>query len=527
MTLVRLMVRRHRVLITSWLVLLIALSGGTVSAYQDTYPTETQRRLAIQLAQHNAATTLLYGNLPDPGTPALMFTWEIGAIATILAAVMGVLVAIALTRAAEDEGTLELVRSSGIAPQTPLRGALLVLGMVATVLALGCGFTAGLATGHVDAVTWSGAAAFGAVVGLTFLVVGTLAVVLAQVAPTASGARSLGFAAMGVAFAVRALADTQHVGWLNWLTPLGLRATVRPFAENRWWVLAAYVGVVAVLMWLAALLSGRREYGAGLIRRRDVHGARLNIHSGFALAGRLARRPVLTWTVAVTCVGTLFAAMGSGAVRQSENGDLGGFLGSQLGTGDPVAAYFAYSGTVVGMVVSSFAVLSVTKSGQDEARGLTDHVLATGTGHGTPLAAQTAVTAIGSLVILTATGALSALVAPTVIDGTDVALRAFGYTVGQWPATLAVTGWTALLAGLWPRASRLGWVPLIAGGTVALLGGLLGIPQRVRELGGFQHVPDIASPNPDFRELLLLLAFACGAFLLGIMGAARRDIAVG
>ncbi|WIX98481.1 hypothetical protein QRX60_31000 [Amycolatopsis mongoliensis] len=527
MTLVKLMVRRHRMLLTSWLLLMIALSGGTVSAYQSTYPTEAQRRLAVQLAQHNAATTLLYGNLPDPGTPALMFAWEIGAIATILAAIMGVLVAIALTRAAEDEGTLELVRGSGVAPPVPLRSALLVLGMVAAVLALGCAFAVGLSAGHVDAVTWPGAVAFGSVVGLTFLLAGTLAAVLAQVAPTATGARTLGFAAVGVAFAVRTLADTRHVGWLNWLTPLGLRATVRPFAQERWWVFATGLFAAAVLAWLALVLSARREYGAGLITRRDMRGTRLNIRSGFALAGRLARRQVLTWTVAVACVGTLFSAMGSGVVRQSENGDLGGFLGSQLGTGDPVAAYFAYSGTVVGMVVSSFAVLSVLTSRHDEARGLTDHVLATGARRWTPLAAQAAVTAVGSLLILTATGTLSALIAPAVIDGSDVAVHAFTYVVGQWPAMLAVTGWAALLVGLRPRVSWPAWIPLVAGGTFALLGGLLGIPQPVRDLGVFQHVPDVVSPDPDFRGLLVLIAFAGGAFLLGVFGSNRRDLTTG
>ena len=193
--LARLMVRRHRLMITSWLVLLIALSGATVSAYQSTYATPEQRRAATELAQHNAASNLLYGRLADPGTPAQMFGWEIGAFVTILAAVMAVLVATALTRATEDDGTLELERSCGIDPRVPLRAACTVLLIVAATLALGCAVALGLSVGHVDAVTWPGAVAFGAVVGLTFLVTGVLTVVLAQVAPTAAGTRVLGFAA--------------------------------------------------------------------------------------------------------------------------------------------------------------------------------------------------------------------------------------------------------------------------------------------------------------------------------------------
>ena len=525
--LMRLMIRRHRVLITSCLVLLVTLTGATASAYQSTYPTPEQRRTATELAQHSAATTLMYGNLADPGTPALMFAWEIGAIATILAAIMAVLVAISLTRAAEDDGTLELVRTTGIDARVPLRSAFAMLGGIAAILTLGCAGGLGLAVGHVDAVTWSGAVAFGAVVGLTFLTVGALAVVLAQVAATAGGAHVLGFGAVAVAFGIRAFADTRHAGLLNWLTPLGLRATVRPFADNRWWPMAAYVVVALALCRLATFLSARREYGAGLVRRRDLRGTRLNIHSCLGLAARLARRPILTWSVAIACLGALFSAMGSGVVQQSRRGDVGGFLGSQLGTGNPVAGYFGYCGTVVGMAVTSFAVLSVLRSRRDEVDGLTDHVLATGVRRWAPLAWQVAVTAAGTLAILVVTGVLSAVIAPAVISGPDVAVRAFDYTVGQWPAAMVAAGWTALLIGLWPRLTGLAWLPLIVGGVLALLGGLLGVPRSVRDLGIFQHVPDIAGPSPDVRGLLVLLAVSGAALLLGLVGITRRNITTG
>jgi ABC-2 type transport system permease protein len=523
-TLMRLMIRRHRVLITSWSVLLIALAGATVSAYQSTYPTPQQRRIAVELAQHNAATTLLYGDLPDPGTPAQMFAWEIGAFATILAAIMAVLVAVALTRAAEDDGTLELVRACGVGPRVPLRSAFAIVALVAAVLTVGCTVAAGLHTGRFDAITWPGAAAFGSVVGLTFLLVAVLAAVLAQVVPTAGGARILGFAAVGTAFGVRSIADTQHIGWLNWLSPLGLRATVRPFTGSRWWVLATYLLAALALAWLATVLHDRREYRAGLLRRRDRRESHLTIRSTLGLAARLARQPVAVWTVAVAAIGTLFSAMGSGVVDQSQGGDVGGFLGAQLGAGDPVAGYFAYCGTVVGMVASSFTVLSVLRSRHDETSGLTDHVLAAGIRRWAPLAAQVAVTALGTAAILIATGALSALVAPSVIDGTDVAGRSFGYIAGQWPAAMAMAGWTTLLVGRWPRLSWLAWVPLVTSATLALLGQLLGVPRSVRDLGIFQHVPDVAAPSANIRGLLILLAFATAAILLGVAGITRRDI---
>jgi len=523
----RLMFRRHRWMITSWSVLVIALAGVTVSAYQSTYATPEQRRMATELAQHDAASTLLYGALAEPGTPALMFTWEIGAIATILVAIVAVLLAVSLTRAAEDDGTTELLRSAGIGPRVPLRSAFAVIALVATVLTLGCAVAVGLNAGRVDAVSWPGALTFGCVIGLTFLLIAVLTLVLAQVAPTTTDARLLGFATVAAGFATRAFADTQHVGWLNWLSPLAVRATVRPFQSNRWWALAIYLLVVLALAALAEALSDRREYGAGLVRRRDRHDARLNVHSGLGLAARLARRSIITWTVAVAGIGTVFSAMGSGVVQQSQEGDVGGFLGSQLGTGDPVAGYFAYCGTLVGLMVSAFAVLCVLGARQDELIGRTAYLLTTGRRRWEPLAAQLVVAAAGSAIILLVTGALSAVVAPTAITGTDVALRAFGYTVGQWPAVVAAAGWTALLIGRSPRWHWLAWAPLLVGGTLALLGDLLSIPDWIQTLGIFQHVPDLALAGANAVGSLVLIAAAGAACLLGVIGSTRRDVATG
>lgn len=527
MTLTRIMLHRYRLLIASWSVLLIALPAVTVSAYQSTYPTLEQRAIAVNLAQHNVAMTLLYGNLPDPGTPALMFIWEIGAFATILTAIMAVLVAIALTRTMEDDGTLELVRSCGLDPAAPLRSALAILTGIAAVLTLGFAVSIGLSTGRVDGVSWAGAAAGGAVVGLTFLLTGVLAVVLAQIAPAAPGARVLGFTAVGVAFAVRAYADTQDVEALGWFSPLAMRATVGPFAENRWWVITVYVGIAAVLAGLAGILSRRREYRAGLLRRRDVRTSTRPVRSGFGLATRLSRRSLGFWTVGVAALAALFSAMGSGAVEQAGRGDLKGFLGSQLGTTDPFAGYFAYCGTLIAIAVCTFAVLSILRARQEEAGGLTDHVLATGARRWAPLAWQAAVTAVGSFVVLIVSGSLSALVAQLVMDGDDVAVRAFGYAVGQWPAVLAVAGWTTFLVGTRPRWTWLAWVPIVVSGLLALLGELLGVPQRIRDLGLFHHVPDIAASNPQVTGLLVLIAIAGGAAGLGFVGATRRDVLLG
>ncbi|MFI5960062.1 hypothetical protein [Cryptosporangium sp. NPDC051539] len=525
MTTAGLLFRLHRTMLTAWTLLLVVVSGATVTAYQTTYATPGQRRVATDLAQHDAATTVMYGRLHDPGTSAQMFAWEVGAIVTILAGVGAVLAGVALTRAAEDDGTMELLRASGIDARVPFRGAVTVLVAVSAALAAGCAVVVGLAgiLGDVEAVTWPGALAFGCLVGATFLLVALGTVVLAQVAPGAGAARLYGFAALGASFLVRAVADTQDLHWLNRVTPLGLRALVRPFGGDRWWVLAACVPLAALLALAGGELSGRREFGAGLLPRREPRDRRLAVRSTTALLARLHRESMLAWTIGVASIGTTFSAMGSGVLETSKTQDVGGFLGSQLGTGDPVAGYFSYSGTVAGLVVCAYAVLGVLRAARDEEAGLTDLVRTVGRQRWAPLAAQVGVVAGGAAVILLASGALAALITPLVIDGSGVAVRAFAYDVGQWPAAVAIAGLTALLVGVWPRLRGLAWVPLLGSGVLSLLGALLGVPQSIQELSVFRHVPDVAGSGRGPWALVVLAALGAVSAAAGIVAAGRRD----
>ncbi|WIM93044.1 hypothetical protein ACTOB_005009 [Actinoplanes oblitus] len=219
--------------------------------------------------------------------------------------------------------------------------------------------------------------------------------------------------------------------------------------------------------------------------------------------------------------------MGSGTVEQQRRDQVGGFLGAQLTGTDPAAGYLSYCGTVVGIIASTFAILSVLAGGRAEQIGLTELLLATGIRRWTPLAAQAAVTAVASAVILTVTGALTALTAPAAIDGDSIAGRSLVYIVGQWPATIAMIGCATLVVGALPRLAALAWLPLLVSSVLALLGDLLAIPARMRQLGFFRHLPDIATGGSPVVALLVLAGAGAVLALLGTAAIGRRDLQPG
>jgi ABC-2 type transport system permease protein len=523
MTLLLLSLRTQRLFIASWTVLLVVLAGGTKGAYQSTYPTAAQRLEAVESARLDAASTLLYGVFERPGTPAQMFVWEMGAFLTILAGVMAVLLAVSLTRSAEDDGTLEILRVTGLPAGAAIRTAATVLAIVAALLAGGCTLAVALAPGRTDGVTWPGAVAFGAVVGMTFLLVGLLTVALAQVASSAPGARTLGVAALAVAFAVRATADSQHVDWLNWLTPLGLRATVQPFTDDRWTALAAALVACAGLLCAGTVLSARREYRAGLLPSRAARDSRLRVRTVVGLIARLDRRSVVVWSTAMGCMGAGLCALGSNAVEMAGRGALDdGLLGSQL-TGDVRSAYLRYTATIIAIVVSVLGVQSVLAAHREETSGLTDVVLTTGLRRWSPLAGRFVASAGATLIVLLVTATLTALAAIGVLGGADTGERAFVYVLGQWFPVIVFAGLAALVAGLVPRLSGLAWLPLAGSAVLAILGELLSAPDWVQRLDVYQHAPDPAV-GFTFLPLLALLLLAVGTALVGARGVSRRDI---
>lgn len=525
MTLLRLLIRRHRRTILLWWVAVVALIIATGSAYQSTYPTAEQRQIAVALSRRNGATTALYGVLPGSGNPAQMFAWEMGAILTILVAVMAVLMAVTLVRVPEDDGTLELVRITGMRASTPLTATVGLLLMVAVALAVGCVAALAPRLNSVLGVNWPGIVSFGAVVGLTFLLTAMISVVIAQLAATAGGARLLGFAVLGVSFALRAVGDTGQISWLGWLSPLGLRAVVLPLTENRWPPVIVALFCCFAFGLVAWWLSRSRDVGAGLIRVHDRGAARLHIRSTLGLTVRLARGSVLAWTFALGCLGSLLASMGSSVVPMSEDGNLGdGFLASQLEAGDPVAGYFGYTGTFLGIVISIFSIATVLRARSAELQTRTDLVLATGARRWAPLGAQLAVAAGGTLIALLVTGGMVALIAPSVISGSQVAGRGFFYILGQWPAALALAGLTVAVVGLIPSQSWLAWLPLFASAGLALLGALVGVPAGIREMGVFQHTPDIAAEHPELVPMFILIGVGGIAAAIGLAAMANRDI---
>lgn len=523
--LLRLVLRRHRIRLLAWIVPLTVLMAVTPPQYAGVYPELADRQVLVEQMQTNKATELLYGPLPSPGTIGQLAQWETGAYLMILAALMAVLLAVALTRADEDAGTLEVVRACGLPARAPLVVAMTVV--IGACLALGTatGVILGLESSSVAELTWSGSLTFGAVLTLSSATLGMTALALAQLPHDSHAARRLGLAALGTVFAVRAVADAIDQEWLRWFSPLGWKDIVSPFTRDSVWPLPVFLAVAVLCGTAAVALDARRELGGGLAPTRPARVRHAHVRTPFGLSWMLSRGSVTAWTLSLLALAALFGAMTRSLqeiITNDENTQ--DMMAQMTGLADPLVGFLSYLGNVVGLLVGVFAVGSVLAAHRREERGLLDVELSTGPRRWTPLLAQSVTSAVAAAVMLVLTGVVLGGIAASQVPGHHAFERSFAYVAGNAPGIVALVGIAALVVAWLPRHASLAWVPAIVSPVLTVFGQLLELPHWLIRLSVLGHVSDVTAGPFDWTPLIVMLAVGVTALLLSTGRMRRRDI---
>ena len=252
--LARLAFRRDRIALPASVYVIVALVAGTAYTFRKLYPAAAGREALVMAGQANPALRFLYGEL-DGDSLGSLTTWRYGIWAGIFTALVAIFVVIRHSRSDEEAGRLELTGSAAVG-----RGAALAAAVVTAVsasLAIALLLSAVLPLARLPA---AGSAALGLAIGGCGLAFTGIAAVAAQLAASARVARGIALGALGAAFMLRGVGDAAGTGglsWLSWASPLGWIQLTRPFAAERWWVLALPLAAFAAGAGLSFWLAGR------------------------------------------------------------------------------------------------------------------------------------------------------------------------------------------------------------------------------------------------------------------------------
>ncbi|WP_448612874.1 ABC transporter permease [Modestobacter sp. URMC 112] len=516
--LVRLALRRDRVRLPVWVLGVLGLLMSSVATLPSVYGTAAEREAYTAAVGDNPVAVMMGG--PGAGLPSLggIVVFEVAVIGYIAVGLMSVLLVVRHTRAEEEAGRTELIRSAVLGRRAGPAAAVAVVALANVLVALGIG--AGM-VGTGLPVRGSVALAVSFVAfGLVMTAVGLVA---AQLTEHSRGAAGAGCAALAAFFVLRAAGDVGD-GTLSWASPMGWALAVRPFGSERWAVLLLPLAAAVVLTATAFALLERRDVGAGLVAARPGRASASRALSGtVGLAVRQHRAGLLGWAVGISLLGAAYGSVGQSVQDLvSQNEALSEFL---AGSGTDITdTFFAVAASMLALLVTGFALQVTLRMRSEETAGRVEALLASSVSRPHWAIGHLAVAVVGSTLLLALAGAGMGLVhAVLTADAAQVG-RLTAATVVYAPAVWTLVGAAAALFGLLPRAATLGWALLAAASFLLLLGRTVQLPGWVIESSPFEHVPQVPAEALSAGPLAVMAAVAAGLVAVGLAGLRRRDI---
>ncbi|MEO7586617.1 MAG: hypothetical protein ABIS84_01165 [Arachnia sp.] len=525
-----LLFRRNWVFWLIWVAVLALLMPATISQYATLVPPGPQGDLMLEGLAADPTMRAILGPPFDLSLAGGFVFWRVGAFTAIAAAMMSGLGIIRATRAEEEEGRIELIRAGAVGRHVPLAAAIalslfwnLVLGVlvVASMAALTTPLAGAVASGLAIALC-----------GATFTGVGA---VLAQVFTSARTARywTLGIA-LGGLYLLRAIVDGSQrpdvtnrlLDALQWANPLSWPALVRPYADERFWVLLIPLLFTAATLAFSFHLESVRDHGSGV--RASSPGraeAPASLSGAWGLAWRLHRGGVIGWVV-----GMVVAAVGIGPLAHQVTGLIEGnsayaAMLRRMG-GGAQGIMDAFYIAMLGILVTFIALMGVSMLGRlnaEETAGHAEVVLATATPRTTLAGSHLGVGGGLAVALTLLVGALLSLTASS-----DGSWTAFGHgaaaAAALLPGTVLVVGLAMLVIGWVPRAFPVVWAVIGWSIFASWVGALLQFPDWLLQLQPWGHLPKLPTENLTWPAIVVESLLGLGLLVAGLVGYRRRDI---
>jgi len=482
------------------------------------YTTQAEFDRAAAGMEGNAAFVAMTGPARALNTTGGQVTWQSTAFGAIVVGLMVMFIVGRHTRAEEETGRDELLRAAPVGRYATSTAALLDA-MLASVV-VGALVSASLvAYGLVvaDSVALGvGLAACG------WFFAGTT-LLAAQLTASTRATYGLGGAALGLAYAVRAIGDVSAPA-LSWLSPIGWYQAMHAFSGLRWWPVLLLVAGAALVAAAAFAVFDRRDFASGVLATRPgppVAGR--GLRSGLGLAWTLQRPAFSAWALGLFVFGLAFGVMGDDVGDLVGDSDLGKEMMLQ-GGGDVVDAFYATMIAMLALVACGFAISSALRPHGEEEAGRVEPLLATGLPRSRWLLGHVAITVVGTAVVLLLCGlGLGTSYALVTGDGAAVWRMTAGMAT-YLPAVLVLSGLARFLHGVVPRASRAAWLWLLLASVVLLFGEVLRLPEWLQDLSPFEHLPFVPAESFTWAPFLALSALAAALSVAGQVAFRRRDV---
>ena len=351
----------------------------------------------------------------------------------------------------------------------------------------------------------------------------------AQLTESASAARGIAVVVLGLSYLFRAVGDMGgHDGpsWMSWLSPIGWMSLIRPFADERWWIFALFIGSVIVLTAASFALSSRRDVGAGFLHPRLGPANASPRRSLLALAWQLHRNTLLAWAAGFAMYGAVFGSFAKTASNlYTTNPQLVSLLANRSGNTGPSDSFLTLVLTIFSEIAAVYAIMATLQMQSEETEARLDSVLATAVSRLRWAKCYVLLAAVGTAIVLAAFSLPAGLTYGLSIGNVGSELpRVLVATMAYLPAIWVIAGIAVALYGLVPKFTFVSWGALLGIILLELLGNILQVNQSILNISPFTHVPKVLISGASLTPLISLVVVALALTIAGLLGFQYRNI---
>jgi len=522
-TLIRFILRRERVMSTIWIAGLLLFSLALAAGMEEAFDDVARNALAVTLNNPGIIAMMgpVYG--ADNYTVGAMYSNTLLLWVAMAVAVMNIFLVVRHTRADEEQGRAEVVRSLPTGRLANLNAAMWTAVIVNAVLSVLLGL--GLTAFGIESMGFGASMLFGVTLGVVGLWFAAIAALFAQLSSSARGALSCSAAALGASYMLRAAGDLRSEA-LSLISPLGLIQRTQVFVENNWWPVIVVLLEVVVISVAACMLNSIRDVDQGFIPAKPGRKqAPRSLLSSFGLSFRLLRGTLIAWLIILFLLGASYGSV---------LGDIDTFITESpvyqqlIGVSDDYSTAEMFT-TMVNSIAALMCLVplltAVLKPRSEEREGRAEHVLSRAVSRTKHMAGYAFLAFVSSVIFQAASAAGLYVAASFTLDEPVTLGFLLKASMVYLPALWIVMGAAILLVGLVPKATNAIWGYLGFSFLVSVVGRIPDIiPAWIANLSPFPHIPQLPVDSINYVTLAVMTGIAIVVTVAGFVFYARRDI---
>lgn len=525
--LLRANLKQNRIKHLVWIVVLVGLFASVAAKFNVLFGTEADINAIVETLKTPAMVSL-FGEFSatKPYTTANVFASEMLVFMGMFMVFMNISLAISNTRAEEDSGLLEMVRSRTVGRLAPTYATVLEILLINGLM--GGLYVAGLISANLAGATLQGDILMGVSLASIGILFGFVALLIAQLANNARSAYFVSYGLYGFFYLIRMMTDVTNPDF-TWLSPVGWIQKTAIYTRDEWLPVILTLGLGLICLIVAIKIAETRDIGSGILSTRN----------GKAQAGKLLSSPLgLVLSVERnSLIGWLLGGFVLGAAYGSVFSTIGDIIGSNptyrkiLGVTQINAAnrelilnYLNMLGMFFVAIAAISGILIIFRLKSDEKKGYLE-ILHSKSISKTRLAlSYFGIGTVVSIAVFTATLGGAFYVGNRTLDQPVATKYFWDALLGFLPATLFFVGIGIFLTGVLPKLTNLLWGYLVASVLVKMFGPLLDLSEATANISPLGWVGKVPTEQVDTRLAIILIVAFLGLTIFGIAGYNKRDL---